>query len=58
MGRLDIEGRTAMAVLLERGHSQSALARLLGVTKGTVRYHRKRRLADAADGRSRQDLKA
>ena len=58
MGRLDIEGRTAMAVLLERGHSQSAVARLLGVTEGTVRYHRKRRSAGAADGRSRQDLKA
>ena len=58
MGRLDIEGRTAMAVLLERGHSQSAVARLLGVTEGAVRYHRKRRLTDAADGRSRQDLKA
>lgn len=58
MGRLAIEGRTAMAVLLERGHSPSAVARLLGVTEGTVRYHRKRRLADAADGRSKQDLKA
>ena len=41
-----------------RGHSQSAVARLLGVTEGTVRYHRKRRSAGAADGRSRQDLKA
>jgi len=58
MGRLDIEGRAAMAVLLERGHSQNAVARLLGVTEGTVRYHRKRRSAGAADGRSRQDLKA
>jgi transposase len=34
------------------------VARLLGVTEGTVRYHRKRRSADAADGRSKQDLKA
>jgi len=42
MGRLEIEGRTAMAVLLERGHSQSAVARLLGVSEGTVRHHRKR----------------
>jgi len=54
MGRLDIEERTAMAVLLERGHSQSAVARLLGVSEGAVRYHRKRWSADAADGRSRQ----
>jgi DNA replication protein DnaC/transposase len=58
MGRLGIEGRTAMAALLERGHSQNAVARLLGVTEGTVRYHRKRRSAGAADGRSQQDLKA
>ena len=49
MGRLGIEGRTAMAALLERGHSQNAVARLLGVTEGTVRYHRKRRSAGAAD---------
>lgn len=58
MGRLDVEGRTAMAVLLERGHSQSAVARLLGVSEGTVRYHRKRGTAGAVDGRSKQDLKA
>jgi DNA-binding NarL/FixJ family response regulator len=50
MGRLDDEGRTAMAVLLERGHSQSAVARLLGVTEGTVRYHRKRGTAGASMG--------
>lgn len=47
-----------MAVLLERGHSQSAVARLLGVTEGTVRYHRKRGTVGAADGRSKQNLKA
>jgi transposase len=58
MGLLRIEGRTAMAVLLEQGHSQSAVARLLGVSEGTVRYHRKRRSSGATDGRSRQALKA
>lgn len=47
-----------MAVLLERGHSQSAVARLLGVSEGTVRYHRKRWSANAVDGRSKQALKA
>ncbi len=47
-----------MAVLLERGRSQSAVAWLLGVSEGAVRYHRKRWSADAADGRSRQELKA
>lgn len=58
MGRLGIEGRTAMAVLLELGHSQSAVARLLGVSEGAVRYHRKRWSAGAGDGRSKQELKA
>ena len=58
MGHLEIEGRTAMAVLLERGHSQSAVARLLGVSEGTVRYHRKRWASDTGDGRSKQVLKA
>ena len=58
MGRLEIEGRTAMAVLLEQGHSQSSVARLLGVSEGTVRYHRKRWAADTGDGRGKQELKA
>ena len=42
----------------ELGLSQSAVARLLGVTEGTVRYHRKRGTVGAVDGRSKQDLKA
>ncbi len=58
MGRLDTEGRTAMAVLLERGHSQAAVARLLGVTEGAVRYHRRRQAAGNVGGRSKQDFKA
>ena len=47
-----------MAVLLEQGHSQSSVARLLGVSEGTVRYHHKRRTAGAVDGRSKQAFKA
>jgi hypothetical protein len=58
MGRLESDGRTAMAVLLDQGHSQSVVARLLGVTEGTVRYHRKRRGARVVDGRTKQDFKA
>lgn len=54
MGCLGREARTAMAVLLKQGHSQSAVARLLGVTEGAVRYHRRRRESGAVDGRSRQ----
>jgi len=58
MGRLEIGARTAMAVLWKQGHSQSAVARLLGVNEGTVRYHRRRDAAGAVDGRSKQASKA
>ena len=54
MGRLEDEALTAMTVLLKGGHTQSAVARLLGVTEGSVRYHRRRRESGATDGRSRQ----
>lgn len=47
-----------MSVLLEQGHSQSAVARLLGVSEGTVRYHRKRMKSAVVDGRSKQVPKA
>ena len=54
MGRLDREARNAMAVLLDRGHTKSDVARLLGVSEGTVRYHDRRMREGAVDGRSRQ----
>ena len=54
MGRLDREARNAMAILLERGHTKSGVARLLGVSEGTVRYHDRRMREGAVDGRSRQ----
>lgn len=47
-----------MSVLLEQGHSQSAVARLLAVSEGTVRYHRKRMRGAVVDGRSKQVPKA
>jgi hypothetical protein len=58
MGRLENEARTAMTVLLKQGHSQSAVARLLGVSEGTVRYHRRRDAAGTLDGRTAQVGKA
>ena len=58
MGRLENEARTAMTVLLKQGHSQSSVARLLGVSEGTVRYHRRRDAAGAVDGRTVQVGKA
>lgn len=58
MGRLENGARTAMTVLLKQGHSQSSVARLLGVSEGTVRYHRRRDAAGAIDGRRTQGSKA
>ncbi len=54
MGRLDREARNAMAVLLERGHTKSDVARLPGVSEGTVRYHDRRMREGAVDGHSGQ----
>ena len=58
MGRLENGARTAMKVLLRQGHSQSSVARLLGVSEGTVRHHRRRDAAGAIDGRRTQGSKA
>ncbi len=40
-------------VLRQRGQSASQAARILGVTEGAVRYHRRRARDGAADGRSK-----
>ena len=58
MGRLDAEAKTTMSFLMWKGQSKSEVARLLGVTEGTVRYHAKRVAAGAVDGRSNQRCKA
>ena len=58
MGRLDAEAKTTMSFLMRNGQSKSEVARLLGVTEGTVRYHAKRKAAGAVDGRSNQKSKA
>jgi len=38
--------------------TKSAIARLLDVTEGAVRYHVRRMAADAVDGRTKQTFKA
>lgn len=40
--------------LSQRGTSNREMARLLGVSEGAVRYHRRREAAEATDGRGRQ----
>jgi len=54
MGKLDREARMTIKHLRSRGLSQSAIARLLGVTEGAVRYHAQRQRDSAIDGRTRQ----
>ena len=45
-------------VLATRGQSRRAIARLLGVAEGTVRYHLRRQAAEARDGRAAQPQRA
>ena len=58
MSRLDAEARMTIKTLASRGTTKSDIARLLGVTEGTVRHHLARMQSGARDGRSRQQPKA
>jgi transposase len=58
MGRLSEEARMTIKVLEERGATGAEIARLLGVSDGTVRYHVRRMKAGAVDGRGAQAHKA
>ena len=54
MARLSWEDRMTIKSLTGRQCSNRHIARLLGVSEGTVRYHRRRQAAGTADGRSDQ----
>jgi len=56
--RLRREEIVTIQVLAEKGQNNCEIARTLGVTEGTVRYHRKRQAEGAVDGRSEQPHKA
>jgi len=58
MAKLSEEARMSIKVLTDKGVSNREVARLLGVSEGCVRYHRRRQRAGALDGRSRQVRKA
>src|SRR3982750_1977903 len=58
MSRLDREARVAIEALVSRGTSNAAVARLLGVSEGAVRYHVGRLSAGAVDGRGGKAFKA
>jgi transposase len=52
--KLDLESRMTVKKLHERGCSKASIARTLGVSEGSVRYHLRRQAASAVDGRSRK----
>lgn len=56
--RLRREEIVTLGVLAEKRQSNCEIARVLGVTEGTIRYHRKRQAEGARDGRSQQSYKA
>ena len=58
MTRVDREARVTIKALVSRGSSNSAVARLLGVSEGAVRYHVTRMSVGAVDGRGGKAFKA
>ena len=54
MAKLTWEDRMTIKGLIARRCSNRHIVRLLGVSEGTVRYHRRRQEADTVDGRSGQ----
>lgn len=52
--RLDTEARMTIQHLTQRGVSRAQIARTLGVTEGSVRYHLQRQQQGATDGRKKQ----
>ena len=58
MTRLDREARVTIKTLVSRGTTNTAVARLLGVTEGSVRYHMSRMVTGAVDGRGMKPFKA
>jgi transposase len=57
MGRLGEKDLITMVTLNEKGQSNRAISRMLGVDESTVRYHLKRRADGTIDGRQLQRSK-
>jgi len=58
VAKLSMEARMSIKVLSDKGVSNREVARLLNISEGTVRYHRRRLAKGAADGRRNQPRKA
>ena len=58
MTRLDREARVTIKTLVSRGTTNTGVARLLGVTEGSVRYHVSRMVTGTIDSRGMKPFKA
>ena len=58
MAKLNLEARMTISTLTAKGVSNCEIARMLGITEGSVRYQSKRMQSGAVDGRSQQESKA
>ena len=56
LAKLGKEQIVTLGVLQEKGQSNSATARVLGVTEGAVRYHLRRKKQGVSDGRKKDFL--
>jgi transposase len=56
--RLRKEEVVTLRVLAEKGHMKTAIAKVLGVCEGTVRYHLRRAAEGAEDGRKNKPRRA
>ena len=57
MSKLNLEARMTISTLTAKGVSNCEIARMLGITEGSVRYQVRRMKCGAVDGRSRQESK-
>lgn len=58
MTKLDERCRMTIAMLHERGVANTAIAEMMDVSEGAVRYQLERAAAGAVDGRRRQEQRA
>lgn len=58
MSKLDLEARMTIKTLARQRVAQREIARMLGISEGTVRYQIRRMAAGAVDGRSAQPMRA
>jgi IS30 family transposase len=58
MSKLDLEALMTIKTLARQRVAQREIARMLGISEGTVRYQIRRMAAEVGDGRSAQPMRA